>query len=398
MRILHVGKFYPPVEGGMEIFLRDLCREQVRRGHRVAVLGLRRSRADGRDGAVVDGVTVWRAPTLAPRSPVPFAPGFARRFRRLLRHTAPDIVHVHLPNASALPLDFGAARAVVVHWHAEAAPAALGFPLALALPAYEALVRRVLAAADLVVATSRSVLAASRLLAPVASRCRVVPLGVDSARLAAPPDAPGGPPLVVSLGRFVRYKGFEHCIRAAALLPEVRFVLAGDGPGLAAARRLAADLGLGKRVSLPGSLPDRERNALLAACDVFCLPSVDRAEAFGLVLLEAMCHAKPLVACSPPGSGVGEVVEDGVTGLIAPVADPDGLARTLGRLLADPEAARRMGRAGRARLEARYRIADVARSLDALYAEVLAGRPCAGPGSVRDPGASPHHPEPEGRP
>ena len=179
--------------------------------------------------------------------------------------------------------------------------------------------------------------------------------------------------LLLAAGRFSHYKGFDVLVRAAGLLPqEARVVIVGDGPERAGLLRLARELGLADRVRMPGSLPDRELHALMAACDCFCLPSVARAEAFGLVLAEAMAFGRPLICSRLPGSGMTVVNEEGVTGLAFAPGDAAGLAGAVRRLMADAGLRERLGRAGRERFGRSLGISAVAEACSSLYAELTA--------------------------
>jgi glycosyltransferase involved in cell wall biosynthesis len=103
--------------------------------------------------------------------------------------------------------------------------------------------------------------------------------------------------------------------------------------------------------------------ALLAGCDVFCLPS--RAEGLPMVVLEAMMQARPVVAT--PAGGTAELVADGETGLLVPVGDAGALAAALRTLLDDPGRARRLGEAGRARVLAEFSADRAAERILGLY-------------------------------
>src|SRR5690606_21075079 len=111
--------------------------------------------------------------------------------------------------------------------------------------------------------------------------------------------------------------------------------------------------------------------AAYAAADVFVLPSLDRSEAFGLVLLEAMRDGVPVVASDIRGSAVGHVVIDGATGLLVPPGDVSALAFAVARLGSDPALRSRLGAAGRERWRDAFTLERSARSVLDLYLEVL---------------------------
>jgi glycosyltransferase involved in cell wall biosynthesis len=110
--------------------------------------------------------------------------------------------------------------------------------------------------------------------------------------------------------------------------------------------RLEAEIrhkGLKNRVVLRGGLSNARLQALFATCHVFCLPSLERTEAFGVVLLEAMRYGKPIIASDIPGSGPGWVVGEGDCGRLVPPGDAEALARQMEILAIKPEALPRIG-------------------------------------------------------
>jgi rhamnosyl/mannosyltransferase len=131
-------------------------------------------------------------------------------------------------------------------------------------------------------------------------------------------------------------------------------------------------LGLGDRIGLPGFLPEADLNALLASCDTLCLPSLERTEAFGLVLLEAMRFGKPIVVGDIPGSGAGWVSRQAGHGLLAPPGDPVKLAAALRELQHDSALRQSLGQAGAKALRERFGIEPVAAAVAELYRRVLA--------------------------
>ena len=176
-----------------------------------------------------------------------------------------------------------------------------------------------------------------------------------------------GERIVLSIGRLIYYKGFDHLIRAMNSV-EGHLLIIGDGPLRKALAEKARHLGVSGRVTFVGEVENVV--PYLQASDVFALPSVARSEAFGIVQLEAMSCGKPVVNTMLQ-SGVPWVSIDGLTGITVPPADSDALASALNRLLGDATLRARLGAAGRLRVEQEFR-ADlmVTRTLD-LYEEVI---------------------------
>jgi glycosyltransferase involved in cell wall biosynthesis len=177
------------------------------------------------------------------------------------------------------------------------------------------------------------------------------------------------------VGRFSPGKGHEELLKAAAALkprhPRARFVVVGEASRgeeayEASVRALAHQLGLEDTVTFTGFR--RDVPAVMEAFDVFAFPS--HAEAFGVVAIEAMAMARPVVATG--SDGILDIVVDGETGLLFPRADAGALAGALARLIEDPALRERLGRAGRARVERDFERERQTERLEGHYREVLA--------------------------
>ncbi len=212
-------------------------------------------------------------------------------------------------------------------------------------------------------------------------RVTVVYNGVDPAAVVRPVDRnamrrdlglPLDAPVVGTIGLLEAQKGTEYLIRAMPTIlrssPGCHVIVIGNGPLRDRLEALARRLGVEAHLHLLGWRHDA--TDLLAAIDVFCLPSLR--EGFSVALLEAMAHAKPIVAT--PVAGNPEAVADGETGLLVPVQDPEALAKAVLYLLGHPDVARAMGEKGRQRLMERFTIATMRDGYDAVYRRMLAGR------------------------
>jgi len=169
---------------------------------------------------------------------------------------------------------------------------------------------------------------------------------------------------VLTVGRMVPYKGLDVLLAAAERL-DARVVLVGGGPEEPRLRALA-----GRRVEFAGRVSDDDLVAHYHAADVFCLPSVTIAEAFGIVLLEAMACGLPLVTTALP-TGVSAVNRQGVTGIVVPPGDAGALAEALRAMLADEARRKTYGAAAREVLETEYTAALMAARYVTLYREAL---------------------------
>lgn len=366
MRVVHVYKDYHPVIGGIEGHVRLLAECQARQNLDVTVLVA--SPSARTQVANFNGVRVMRAARLATFASTPLSPVLVVRLRRL----ECDLVHLHLPYplgdlAYALS---GRGRPLVVTWHSDVVRQRL-----LGRLLYPLLIRT-LRQAGAVIATSPPYLENSPALAPFRAKCRVIPLGVDTARFdhvdAAAVEAlrrQHGPRLVLFVGRLRYYKGVDVLIRAMTRV-EGTLLVAGDGSEGPRLRALAQELSLGERVRFLGDVEDTALPALYHAAGVAVLPSIQRGEAFGLALVEAMACGRPVVS-TELGTGTSWVNQDGVTGLVVPRGNPVALAAALERVLRDPEWAARLGVAGRARACSEFDAGTMTDRTIALYRQVL---------------------------
>jgi glycosyltransferase involved in cell wall biosynthesis len=382
MRVLHLGKFFPPYTGGIERYVADLAAVQVADGNAVAVLA-HAPPGIHRGGALkVDGVDVTLAACHGQLLYAPISPTFPLLLAQSLRRFQPELLHLHLPNTSVFwALLSPAARKLpwIVHWHSDIPLDAGGRRrLRAAYALYQPWERALLRRASAIVATSAPYLEASAALAPWRDKTRVVPLGIGPAPANSPArdDTPGLWPAsglrLLAVGRFSYYKGFDVLLRALAAVPAAQLLLIGTGECEAALRRRAGELRIEDRVRFAGHADDALLARAYAQADAFCLPSIDRAEAFGLVLLEAMRAGLPVIASDITGSGVGYVVRNGETGLLVPPRDADALAAAVRRLVDNALLRQRLGAAGRQRWQDEFTLDRSAQQVRAMYEKALA--------------------------
>lgn len=364
--MLHLGKYYSPHMGGMETHLQNLV-SRMSETHDIQVIvagdSIRR-RVDHLDGAVVT-----RVPTLGALASMPLTPTLPWE----LVNMKPALVHVHVPNPAAA-FAVVAARycgPLVVMHHSDT----LGrqFLKRLCDPFVNAMMRR----ADRIIVASQRYLDSSEELAPFKAKCRVIPMGIkmeegpegserDSARIVQE----HGKPLILAVGRLVGYKGFIYLIEAMRTV-DATLLLVGRGPLDAELREAAQRLGVSHKIKFLGKVDHIQ--PYYRASSIFVLPSISRAEAFGLVQLEAMAAGLPVVN-TDLDSGVPEISLDGVTGFTVPPADAAVLARAINRLLDNEDLRRRMGDAGRDRARREFALQLMIERTMSLYEDVLAKR------------------------
>lgn len=305
--------------------------------------------------------------------PLPLGLAGARQvpaLRSLLRQARPDVFHAHMSSPVAAKWALTAAvlagvRAVVgtVQVISDYVPDR-STRLQLRLLATQV---------DRYLAVSREI--ATGLVADYgwpAAKIEVVHNAVAAERFgAAPPPQLRGElgaadrPLVLTSARLSEQKGLPVLLEAAAEVPEAVFALAGDGPERVRLERLADRLGVADRVRFLGRRDDVPE--LLAACDVFALPSLY--EGTSLAVLEAMAARRAVVSSAI--GGTEELIDDGSSGMLVPPGDAEALAAALRRLLADAALRERLAARARERVEREFTRAGMAARVTAIYEELL---------------------------
>lgn len=368
LSVLHVSQ---PSHGGVARCIRELAADQLERGWEVAL-------ASPPDGVLATEILELGATHLswrAARSPGLTIPSETTRLRRLVRSTAPDLLHLHSSKAGlAGRLALRGRLPTIFQPHGWSFYPLAG-PLLRAALAWE---RRATRWTDVVLCVSDTERARGE-AAGIDADWHVIPNGVDPRALAPASEedraaarrrldlAEG--PLVVCLGRISRAKGQDVLVeawpRVLESVPEATLALVGDGEDTERLRRRA-----GERVLFAGSRPDPMD--WLAAADVVAAPS--RWEGMSFAMLEAMASARSIVITDVPGAR--DALGEDAAGIV-PLGDPDAIAAAIAERLLDPALAAAEGLAARARVEQFHDIRDSTAAVATLYADLL-GRPGRG--------------------
>jgi len=354
MRIAFYAPLKPPdhpVPSGDRRIARLLIEALRLAGHEVSLASRLRSR-----DATGDGARQQRLADLG-----------ARLARRYLRHAdpppelwftyhlydrAPD--HLGPPIARTLGIPYVVAEASL-------APSRAGGAWGAGHESVVAALRQAAAVIGLNPADEAGVLSAL----PDAQRYHALPPFLDLRPFAAAVERNPGPPRLVALAMMrAGAKLDSYRVLAAALAPLTglpwELLVIGDGP---ARPEVAAALApFGQRIRFAGAVAPEAVPGLLATADLLAWPAIG--EAFGMALLEAQAAGLPVVAGA--SGGVASLIDDGVTGLLAPPGDVGALSRHIAALLGDPSRRRAMGAAARARVAAQHDLTQAARRLDAI--------------------------------
>jgi glycosyltransferase involved in cell wall biosynthesis len=308
-------------------------------------------------GWLADQIEEHGWPVLTMHEQAGFRPGIGVRLARLLRRERIDVIHTH----DERPLVYGALASCLVRGvhhvhtrHGQRVEITRGQKLLVWLASCGT-------GEFVCVSEDAGRVAVAQGIA--ARKIRTVWNGIDLTKFSYIGPRPGGPAILVA--RLSPIKDVETLLRAAALAvaeqPGFRVEIAGDGPCLADLRRVTSELCLAETVRFLGEV--RDVPALLARAGLVVLSSLS--EGVSLTLLEGMARGLPVVATRVGGNP--EVLVDGETGLLVPPRDPAALARAMLQVWRDGEAARRLGRAGRRRVEAHFDVRHMVAHYETLY-------------------------------
>ena len=332
-KITHFGKYYYPETGGIESVTSSLASGAALSGYSVVVVCFRKK--SGGFDEVINNVRIFRSPINRLISSQPL--GIKYLLNCIKESINSSVVHLHAPNMlGALCAIFLSKKIkLLVHWHSDVVnKGILGH---LMKPLEYALLRR----ADVVVATSRIYAEASKTLMPFKNKITVIPIGIKDVSNEIKKSAISveiekkivGKKIILSVGRLVSYKGFDVLIEAAKYIDDAVVLIVGEGDLYEHFNSIIKLYGVSDKVFLVGRLSNDELGYLFSKSNIYCMASIHRAEAFGVVLLEAMAYGLPIIATAIPGSGVSWVNKHGVSGINVPVGDAKALARACNDIL-----------------------------------------------------------------
>lgn len=375
MRILYFGRFFSPNFGGLERHV-ELLLEGLK--HLIKADNLVANDKYRTEIIEKDGYKIYKIAALGLVAGTPLCFGMPYWVRRLYKANHYDIAHLHFPDPLSHIAAYFLPRKVkiVITWHSDIVRQKR------LLKFYQPLLNHIVKRADAIIAATPKHFSSSTQLNACkdSKRLFIVPFGIDMKafeRTEAIDSASKsirqeylGKKLIFSVGRHVYYKGFEYLIRAMTEVHQGILILAGTGPLTDSLKSLVTSLGLKDTVYFLGRLSDDLLASYYHAADVYCMPSVEPSEAFGLVQLEAMACKKPVVCCEL-NNGVTYVNQHGITGLVVPPRDPHALSAALNDLLADDEKRMRMGEAGYARVQSEFTLESMLEGNMQVYRSVL---------------------------
>jgi glycosyltransferase involved in cell wall biosynthesis len=366
LRIIQTPVRFSPAHGGVEKYVLELSKQLVASGNEVTVVCADEPAAGP---ASVQGVQAVRLPYILKISNTNITP---RLLGTLLGRDF-DVMHTHIPTPWSA--DISALVSVLKHkplfvtYHNDLSGQGVGGFIA---QLYNStLLHLVLWRARRIVVTQPGYLDSSRHLRLHTGKVTSIPLGVTAPlHVDEIERKPGQVAFMSVLDRYHEYKGLDILLqaiaRAKAKVPELKLLVGGGGELISRYREQATALRISDRVEFLGPLSDHALARLYRSSSVFVLPSLNKLEGFGIVALEALSYATPVITTQLAGSA-GFITKNSA-GSIVPAADTEALAQAIADVLEDQEEARAMGIRGAAAVAREFSWGAIARQMIGMYA------------------------------
>jgi glycosyltransferase, family 1 len=370
MKILHIGKYYPPSFGGIEKVNYDIVEGLNAEGIQTDVLCSNHTKGNVFTNNIYK---IYRVHTLKIIASTPLSYSFITTLKKIQNNY--DIIHIHLPNPMANLAVFltQPKTKIVLHWHSDIIKQRKLMIL------YKPLLDWLLRKASSIVVTTPTYVEGSSTLKKYTDKITCIPIGVDSKELTIKrrvfdnlKEIYKDKKIIFTLGRLVYYKGFEYLIEASKSLPDnIIILIAGIGELKDKLQEQIHTYNLEDKVKLLGRISFEELGAYYEFCDIFCLPSTERSEAFGVVQIEAMAFGKPIISTSIKGSGVDWVNLNNISGIIVPPKNANKLAEAIMKLLTDEKKYQQLSIGAKKRYEEVFTKDKMVDKFKNLYLEIL---------------------------
>lgn len=371
-KILQAAKWYCPEVGGIEtVAIAITAAVKDKADMQILVCSGKKTKERG---FTDEGVYIYRAKTPFRICSTPISFDYLSAFRKMTKDV--DLIQLHAPfPLSDLALFLGRRsrkikKALWYHSDVIKQKKLMFF--------YRPLLKWMLRKVDKIYVASRAIAEQSEYLGKHMDKVEVIPFGIstkDYDKAERYPILTDGlndknNVKILFVGRLVYYKGIDVLIEAMAKTEGAELFIIGGGELDGMLEKRAHELGISDRIHFMGRIEKSDLLASFADCDFFVLPSVNRAECFGLVQLEAMVYGKPVINTSLP-TAVPEVSVHGETGLTVEPGNVDALAEAMNTLVKDKEMRETFGKKARQRCEDSYSLSKMQEKLYASYLELL---------------------------
>ena len=375
MKILHLGKYFPPEQGGVEQVTYVIAKGATKAKHEVTVIVSNTSQKYKEE--IIEGIRVIRLPLIYKIFRVPFTPSIIS----LIEEIKPDLIHLHIPNPwfelnLLFYLLFHPRVKVVATYHSDVVNYT-PFHFIGNLLRYPYLYILLQVFCQRVIATSPNYVSGSFILSLISKKVLIVPLGIDIPKFRTREKIRSNRKILLYFGRLFPYKGLEYLLDAVRIVANNRddFILyiVGDGVLKNKLENQVKLLKIGNFVKFDFTPTEKDKLKYYNSCDMFVLPSFIKSEAFGIVQLEAMAFGKPVISVNIPGSGVPYVNVDGITGKIVQPMNSEDLAKSIIELLDHEKTRLRLGKNARERVKKYFDQNKMVKDILSLYNQVMKG-------------------------
>jgi rhamnosyl/mannosyltransferase len=369
MKVLMMVKSFYPIIGGVETTVHDLARG-LSNDYQITILTVSEDNEFRLE--YYDGFKVIKTPRFAKVLSTPISFSYPLWVRKLTRKV--DLIHFHAPHPlGELSLHlFPSNTRFLVTYHFDIVK-----QKKLKWIYYPSL-KKILKKAEKIVVSNPNIIASSDFLSVFKKNCIEIPYGIKLEEYKLKPSLENralnlketySKPLILFVGRLVYYKGVEYLLKAMQNI-DANLLIIGEGSLRSDFIKIVDELNLNNRVEFKNHLPREELLLYFYICDLFVLPSVARAEAFGMVLLEAMVYRKPLVT-TELGTGTSFINVDSATGFVVPPKDPNAISEVINKLINHEEMRKEMGENAYMRLKEEFTFEKYILRYKKLYQDML---------------------------
>ncbi|QHN06215.1 glycosyltransferase family 4 protein [Methanothermobacter sp. THM-1] len=379
MKILIVAPYFPPRAGGVEHYTYNISKNLLDMGHKITVITSANKSAEEDHG-----IMIIRIKSRVSISNTPIDLTLVSSISNILRKETFDVVNAHTPVPFYADMAAIASKRMkvpfVLTYHNDVIKES--WPLRTLSSIYnKTLLQLTLKSSDRIITPSPYVHNESEMINEFIERTVWIPPGVDTevykpgrsdwkSRYGLPENSK----IILFVGAMNRghtHKGVDVLLRAFSMIKDedTYLVLAGTGDMIPDYKRISESLGIINRTLFTGFIDEETLIDLYRASDMLVLPTLNIAEGFGMVLIEANACGKPVIGSRV--GGIKYVIRDGETGLLVPPGDPEALADAIRRLIEDPEKAEVMGQNGRKMVEKNYTWERSSRITEKVFQEVI---------------------------
>lgn len=326
-KILQIGKYSPNIFGGIETMIEtiiDNCPQSVK--NTLICFGNKNKNIYKKNQRILISKESFKLFSQ------PFGIKYLLDIKREIHNH--NIVHLHLPNifASLIVLLFKKKDTkIIVHWHSDILGKKILYPLV------KIIETKILKISTYIICTSKDYAFTSKTLIRYTPKIKIIPIGISTKKISFKPKVKNkihkiisnnqGKKIILTTGRLVGYKGFEYLIESFNFLDNKKIlIIVGDGPDKSQLLRKSLNF---NNIYLLSNLKKEELEYIYEKADLFCLPSISRAEAFGIVLIEAMKYGLPLITTNVEGSGMNSINKNNYNGLVVKKENSKELSRAI---------------------------------------------------------------------